>query len=160
MAKGQITEKDLEIGLKSAGGGFSGLSKATRRDSPFGVEHAKPAVEQQKEKTVELKVETPKEPTEVKKVSPKATVNKEKEVKTKAEIFSEKITLNISPEMRDRAEMLARSLQRKKADKSERITANTIYRVAIKALLENEKFIDAHSPNTEGELLELIKGKK
>ena len=41
MAKGQVTEKDLELGLKKAGG-FSGLSKKTRRDSPFGQEHAKP----------------------------------------------------------------------------------------------------------------------
>ena len=58
MAKGQITEKDLELGVKTAGG-FSGLSKVTRRDSPFGVEHAKSTVEE-KEKTVEVKVETPK----------------------------------------------------------------------------------------------------
>ena len=158
MAKGQITEKDLELGVKTAGG-FSGLSKVTRRDSPFGVEHAKSTVEE-KEKTVEVKVETPKESIEVKKVSVKTISSKEKESKTKAEIFSEKITLNISPEMRDKAEMLARSLQRKKADKSERITANTIYRVAIKAMLENEKFIDDHSPNTEKEMLELVKGKK
>jgi hypothetical protein len=158
MAKGQITEKDLELGVKTAGG-FSGLSKVTRRDSPFGVEHAKSTVEE-KEKTVEVKVETPKESIEVKKVSVRTIASKEKESKTKAEIFSEKITLNISPEMRDKAEMLARSLQRKKADKSERITANTIYRVAIKAMLENEKFIDDHSPNTEKEMLELVKGKK
>jgi hypothetical protein len=108
----------------------------------------------------QIKVETPKESIEVKKVSVKTISSKEKESKTKAEIFSEKITLNISPEMRDTAERLARSLQRKKADKSERITANTIYRVAIKAMLENEKFIDDHSPNTEKEMLELVKGKK
>ena len=159
MAKGQITEKDLELGLKTTGG-FSGLSKVTRRDSPFGVEHAKSTVEQ-KERTVEVEVETPKESIKVEKVSVKTIIaSKEKESKTKAEIFSEKITLNISPEMRDKAETLARSLQRKKRDKSERITANTIYRVAIKAILENEKFIDDHSPNTEGELLDLVKGKK
>lgn len=178
MAKGQVSEEDLELGVKAAGG-FLGLTKA-RRDSPFGAEHVKRELEPI-EKTITLNVEKPKETVEkpqvtierpkeaieLKRVSEKVTTSNEKvskikvEVsKTKAEKFSEKITLNISPEMRDKAEMLARSLQRKKNDKSERITANTIYRVAIKALLENKDFIDADSPNTEGELLELVKGKK
>ena len=62
--------------------------------------------------------------------------------------------------MRDKAEMIARGLQRRKADRTERITANTIYRVAIEALLADEDFLKNISPNTEQELLDAVKAKK
>ncbi len=175
MAKGQVTEEDIEIGLREAGG-FSGLTRAsTRRDSPFGVEHAKQPIE---EKTIGVETSTTKnfqkevnKPIEVKRKVEvkKASSNSVKksteelivdEKTTKAGLFSERITLNITPDMRERAEMLARGLQRRKLDKSERITANTLYRVAIQALLESEEFVKTISPNTEEELLEKIKVKK
>jgi len=174
MAKGQVTEKDLELGLKKAGG-FSGLSKKTRRDSPFGQEHAKPVAEPQisqsekrlkPEKVVSEKVASKKIVEVNKKASsPNSSLKKnienaEKALATKAETFSERITLNITPDMRDKAEMIARGLQRRKADRTERITANTIYRVAIEALLADEDFLKNISPNTEQELLDAVKAKK
>jgi len=169
MAKGQVTEKDLELGLKKAGG-FSGLSKKTRRDSPFGQEHAKPVAEPQisqsekrlkPEKVVSEKiVEVNKKASSPNSSLKKNIENAEKALATKAETFSERITLNITPDMRDKAEMIARGLQRRKADRTERITANTIYRVAIEALLADEDFLKNISPNTEQELLDAVKAKK
>ncbi len=168
MVKGQITEKDLAMGLKKAGG-FSGLSKnGTRRDSPFGVEHAKKTVEnevQEPHPKVLVKEVTKKPEKKVERVERKVTKSKEVFSKeklksqTKAELFSERVTLNISPDVRDKAEFLAKGLQRRKAIKSERITANTIYRVAIEALLADEEFLKSISPDTEEELLELVKNR-
>jgi len=180
MAKGQVTEKDLELGLKKAGG-FSGLAKKARRDSPFGQEHAKPVADAQNsepkkvskrvnsektipEKAVEKVIEVKRAPKQEAKQQLKSTSQNDdsiqKAVTTKAEAFSERITLNITPDMRDKAEMIARGLQRRKADRTERITANTIYRVAIEALLANEDFLKSISPNTEKELLDAVKAKK
>ena len=182
MAKGQITEKDLEIGLKQAGG-FSGLTQSkARRDSPFGSEYAKPveqkvandAVEKESSKTVELTPVQKKQPEQapakktpaakpkkVETTKPTVATKKVKETprRTKADLFSERITLNVSPDTRDQAETLARTFQRRKSDKTERITANTIYRVAIQAVIEELDLLEDLSPNTEEELLELVKEK-
>ena len=51
-------------------------------------------------------------------------------------MFTERVRLQISPEMRDDVERLARELQRAKVSKKERITGNTVMRVAIRLITE------------------------
>ena len=74
---------------------------------------------------------------------------------TKADIF-EPVTLQISPDTRDEIQALARDLQRAKTTKEERITANTVMRVALQLLLKNYQFEQGDVANNEAELYELI----
>ena len=71
-------------------------------------------------------------------------------------IYTERVTLQLSPDMRDKVDALARELQRSKSSKDGRITANTVMRVAIRHLLKHYKVTGADVPNGEEELLEAI----
>ena len=184
MAKGQVTEEDLSAGLKSIGSLGTLTSSGGRRDSPFGKDFAKtpsPEALQVKEitlaptnNTAELKAREP-SPVATQlaskpKVIPerKAVAVKEsreegqrvEESKRKADILTERITLQMRSEMRDDLNDLARKLQRKKTDKSERITANSVMRVAIQSFLESFELKDSLAPNTEEELLQAVTKRK
>lgn len=74
----------------------------------------------------------------------------------KLDIFTERVTLQISPEMRDNVERIARDLQRAKTSKEERITANTVMRVAILLLAKHFKIRFGEAPNTAEELYEAV----
>lgn len=160
-------------------GGFGALSP--RRDSPFRDSRAE--VKAPEPKTVEVKpaaesrsvygmpVVEPAKPAEIKRAepSPKTAPAKpvpsptvrepsrlrQKQPQRKADIYSERVTLQISAEMRDEVDELARQLQRAKTSKDERITANTVMRVAIRLLTENFKLKAGEGPNNEEELFEL-----
>jgi hypothetical protein len=74
----------------------------------------------------------------------------------KADIFTERVTLQISPEMRDEVERIARELQRSKTSKEGRITANTVMRVAIQLITKKFKLKGREAPNNEDELYKLV----
>lgn len=74
----------------------------------------------------------------------------------KATVFTERVRLQISPEMRDDVERLARELQRAKVSKKERITGNTVMRVAIRLITERFELQSSEASNDEGELFECI----
>src|SRR5262249_5590988 len=76
----------------------------------------------------------------------------------KADIFTERVTLRISPEMRDDVERIARELQRAKTSKLERITANTVMRVAIKTITKRFELKTGQAPNNEEELFNFVEG--
>jgi hypothetical protein len=78
----------------------------------------------------------------------------------KADIFTERVTLSVSTEMRDAVEALAREMQRRRTKKEERITANTVMRVAINALLQSFDLEEGDVANTEEELLALARLKR
>jgi len=194
MAKGQVTEKDLESSIASLGG-LSGLAttgvSGAKRDSPFGstfakrassqvVEAPRGAAEREPVKAIEptSREETPpapakeraNEPKEVVHVPPRASVRAEPkpsariiqkpEPTRKSDTLTERVTLQMSPDMRDDVGEIARRLQRRKADKkSERITANTVMRVAIQFLLDELTVEEKDRPSTEDELLRLVKHK-
>ena len=189
MARKQVTEEDLEAGLKAAGG-FGALAKSqTRRDSPFaiGVSNDEPVkkvgelqakVEKVTTETPEVvetssKAETTPVEEKVKKITPMVAVKEEvipepkKEAPLKEEnkasqpLQYEKLNIMLTPEMRDATQRLARDYQRKKTDTTERITVNTIYRAALRVFLEDMEHLQSLSPNTEDELVEMMrKGKK
>jgi hypothetical protein len=175
MPKGQITDADLAGGLKGLAG-FSALGGAKpQKDSPFRDSRAEP-------KTVEIRRPAEK-PTErsakaepsgkraelrtkteagegkqtILKKAEAAPAKKQKATTRKADIYTERVTLQISPEMRDQVDFLARELQRTKTSKDERITSNTVIRVAIRHFVENFSVGKGESINGEEDLLSALK---
>ena len=59
--------------------------------------------------------------------------------------------------MRDQVDSLARELQRSKTSKDERITSNSVMRVAVRHFLGEFKLRKGEEPNSEEELLTLVK---
>jgi hypothetical protein len=179
MPKGQITEDDLASGLKGLGGfGSLGGPQKLRRDSPFRDSSVEP-------KTVELApraepivsvVEPEVPPTStsasgpeskpvVEQIRPPRAVRAKQVVaapaapkdsgQRKADIFTERVTLQMSPQMRDAVSALARALQRAKTTTDERITANTVMRVAVQLLIDHFEVRPGESANTEETLYAL-----
>jgi hypothetical protein len=194
MAKGSVTDQELESSLKSLGGLGGITSSGARRDSPFGSDFVKktasevaieaPKAEPEVVKTVELRsvpdsvsnVAELKAPSpEIKRVSaPIRSVAEPKPRPTerakpveivpemparKSDGFSERVTLQMGPEMRDELNLLAAKLQRRKTDKTERITANTIMRVAIRVLLDEVDLGEGDIANNEEDLLRIVRAK-
>jgi len=189
MAKGQVTESDLESGLKSLGGlrGLAAAPTGARRDSPFGSDFAKrtarngagsqpvgdgnaalelgpegEGAEQPKAAAAPAGtpvVAPPPAASSSEDLAKRRTPRRQRKGETKVDLFPERVTVLMSPEMRDRVNLLAAKLQRKKTDKVERITANTVLRVAVSALLSSFKLEEGDAPNTEDELLELVQRK-
>jgi hypothetical protein len=176
MAKSQVSEEDLTKGLKGIGN-FGGISTRVQRDNPFRdsrQDHVEPP------KTIEVRL-PPLEPQVAKSKAPNVLPDEPKPVRAlpatpklrskvreeesksraeesarKADIFTERVTLQISPEMRDEIDALARDLQRAKTTKEERITSNTVMRVALQFLMKNYQFARGDVANTETELYELV----
>ncbi len=63
----------------------------------------------------------------------------------------------MTAQMRNKASLLAAELQRKRSKKAERFTPNSVFRVAIQVLLESFRLERGDAPNSEGELLELVR---
>lgn len=180
MAKGQISEEELQSGLKAVGGLGGIISSGARRDSPFGADFVRkelpvvaPLPEKAPPSALESKTELPLlrpelvEPQEpalrnlsrapFPKKALKAKENKDPEPSPR--VFEERVTLQMPAAMRDDVNFLATVLQRRKTDKKQRITANTVMRVAIQFMLDEFKIRDGDVANTEEELLELTKRK-
>lgn len=77
----------------------------------------------------------------------------------KTELYTERVTVLMDASMRDELNKVAHLLQRRKSDSTERITANTITRVAVRLLLEELKPSESDTPKTEAELYQLTKAK-
>lgn len=182
MAKGQVTDEELQAGLKSLGGLGGIAASGARRDSPFGSSFVKntatqattPAIEappkEEPVKIIEVKSREDEQPNvkppaiapakkivaprspEVNVFKSKKTSPEELESHRKSDTLTERVTLQMSPEMRDAVNDLARRIQRKKIDKTERITANTVMRAAIQGVLDAYKFELSDVPNSEEEL--------
>lgn len=178
MAKGQVSEEELAKGLKGIGD-FSGLSSSrVRRDNPFGdsraerrppepvktIEVMQSAPEQRVAKGPEpavpkIEAKTVRSVARVPKAIPKekeGEKNGESAGVRKSDIYTEPVTLKISPEMRDDVERIARELQRSKTSKKERITGNTVMRVAIRLITKRFQLNPGQAPNDEEELFELV----
>ncbi len=192
MAKGTVTDQELESSLKSLGGLGGIATSGSRRDSPFGSDFVKkaapeaeierPRPEAEVVKAVELhpvtqstlnmgetrapapelnRVTTAVRPVTGAKPRPKERGKPLEAIPPaptrKSDNFSERVTLQMDPDMRDELNLLAARLQRRKTDKSERITANTIMRVAIRVVLDEVKLDEADIANNEGDLLRIVK---
>jgi hypothetical protein len=74
----------------------------------------------------------------------------------KTELYTERVTVLLNADLRDRAEALAKELHRRRTQKGERITANTIFRVAIRGMLDTFDPATAAELNTELDLYEAV----
>jgi hypothetical protein len=74
----------------------------------------------------------------------------------KTELYTERVTVLLNADLRDRAEALAKELHRRRTQKGERITANTIFRVAIRAMLDTFDPTTVADLNTELDLYEAV----
>ena len=180
MAKGQVTEEELSKGIQGMGS-MSALSPSKpKRDSPFRdtrEAEAKPAAKEVREvalspsvepKTQEVHeglaeshsapIEAPvRRPVAARTIQPTPRVEElalEDDVPTKAEVYSERVTVPLSSEMKVQLDLLAKELQKIRPAKRERITANTLVRVAIAAFLESFQTTPISS---EEELLDVVR---
>lgn len=132
MGKGQVSEKELEKGIKSLGGLTGLTSGAVRRDSPFGSEFVKAVPAQAREPVVlerVMDIDVKDEPVLPPPSLPESTLqvtqvlNDKKVAKRKpqladdeeekeggARIFTERTTLIMTAEMRDDLHYLATKL--------------------------------------------------
>jgi hypothetical protein len=63
----------------------------------------------------------------------------------------------LNAELRDGAEALAKELHRRRTQKGERITTNTVMRVALRVLMERVEDETIEGANSEGELLAAVR---
>ena len=108
---------------------------------------------------VEKRVRIAKTPTPRPAAKPieKQTRPEKNGARRKADIYSERVTLQISPDMRDEVDSMARQLQRSKITKAERITADSVVRVAIRYFLDEFSPRRGEDVNSEDELLAAAK---
>ncbi len=174
MGKAPITEEDLTRGLEAMGG-FSNLGQKPRRDSPFGSEYVRnrpaetspPPVRANPTPTPTradiVPMPSPRSQELPRPVTPAAPIASPVELRNpiselpqsqpKSETYQERITLQMTPAMRDRLNELARTLQRKRRTKGERITPNTIMRVAIESFIAGFEPSQVLGVSSEDELL-------
>jgi hypothetical protein len=160
-----VTEEDLAAGVRGLGG-LATLQR-TRRDSPFRDSRSEV-------KTVEPSFPAAKEASEgeaARAAAPADTAareekgaatekptrgQKKKSPLRKIDVYTEPVTLRMSPAMRDEVETMARELQRAKTSKDERITANTVMRVAVRLVLEHFSADGCGVANSEEELYRAV----
>lgn len=171
MAKGRVSDEELEQGVAAAGG-LSGFVAAAgvRRDSPFGIDHVQRRPKQLDEEAEGIVVHAVAPISHAKRSATKPPsqaappVTSLDQVKQSARLEtahaatrSEKVSLPMPLELRDEVTALARQLQRMRTEKVERITPNTVMRVAIQTFLEQFVPDAVAVSNTESELLEHVR---
>ncbi len=75
----------------------------------------------------------------------------------KSELYTERVTVPLDAELRDAAEALAKVFQRRRTDKGERITANTVMRVALRVVLDELDPRTVGVVNTEEEFFQAVR---
>lgn len=186
MAKGQVTDKELATGLKTFGGfgALGEASSRPRREDPFRDTRAEapsvtprievvkspradtppaaapvaPAAPPKEEKSPQVQGAIPEVPRRARSArreepSPPPVTNGHEK---KSELYTERVTVPLDAELRDGAEALAKSLQRRRTDKGERITANTVMRVALRVVLDSFDSRSVGVVNTEEELFQAV----
>lgn len=165
MAKSTVTQEEFEAGLSETGG-FSGLRNAGKmRDSPFGSTKVLP-----KKGTVTESVDPrpPVEPSASTRAR-QATADSPKEKELEVHVESpgrrrrfkdstlEQVPFSFRGEYRDKADMVARSIQRRKSGlPGDRFTACTLYRVFSEIGLDRFEWREGDLVQTEAELKELV----
>jgi hypothetical protein len=180
MAKGQVSDKELATGLKTFGG-FGALGEASarpRREDPFRDTRAEAAPQPPRIEVVKTPPAEPLAPPPLPEASEPIKVREKRPAvsrltraerrpepipepepsaaEKKSELYTERVTVPLDPELRDAAEALAKNLQRRRTDKGERITSNTVMRVALRILLDGFDAASAGVVNTEDELYEAV----
>lgn len=172
MAKGTMTQEDFEAGLSETSG-FAGLKKAAKRDSPFGTgkvlpkkvpEEPAPSVQADPEPTPskrEAKFEKPARPAQAKdreaSGSQEPAGGRSPAKRRFKDPSLEAVPFSFRVAYRDRADAVARSIQRRKRGMGgDRFTACTLYRVFSEIGLDHFEWRENDLVCTEAELKDLV----
>lgn len=117
---------------------------------------APPRPPRERKPTVARATERIATPTPLSVPNPDASMPNPNGSEKKTEIYTERVTALLNADLRDRAEALAKDLQRRRTQKGERITTNTVIRVALRAMLESFQPSTIAELNTESELYEAV----
>lgn len=131
----------------------SSQSQPVHRDLPPAVSPAAPALDPApRSNRPEMSPRTPSERAQAsgRIVLPLPDISPEEE-------GMEKVTVLMSPYMRDSVSILARKLQRRRTQKEFRFTANTVFRAAIQLALDTFQLESEDRINSEEELLARMK---
>lgn len=167
MTKGQISESDLDAGLKGMGG-LTGLSEKSRRDSPFGKPSGeRPQAVDSRKKRGSRSVagngtkQTDEETTRRNGAAKRGTDVASTRATTAAAAVEphEAVTLPLPVSLRDEVSALAKELQRRRTEKKHRITTNTVMRALIEVGLGELKLEGDDHANNERELVHLVRAK-
>ena len=168
MARTSSSESTLSQNMEVSGGlqQFRSVAQGARdvRDGPFGpppkpvAKEAPPATETPKIETVRTEqrppVKTPKEPRNARKNEETAAEE------VSVSMFGENVTVPLSEALRDRSEELARTINRSRTVRKDRITRNSIIRVALQCFLEEFSLASGQAVNSEEELLKAAQSRR
>lgn len=168
MARGQTTEEDLRTGLQGVGA-FDALrvSPGLKRENLFATapRALRPARPPPPEPHVEVETPLERPPTKAGaaprqgETAPVIPEHPPEKGRAQREVLlTDPVTVPMTAEMRSKASLLAAELQRRRTEKSERITPNTVFRVAIQLFLETFDLGDAGPINSAEDLLERGRG--
>ena len=178
MPKNQATEDDIRRGIEGVTDLTAFQKPKVVRDNPFRDTRNDPLVvpERQTEKPPDIlpsegfvtKSNNNKVVSKLKKSSSRSNPRPKRNLKaakisnrtlSERQDHTEKVTVPMDIELRDSVQSLARQLHNSRRVKAERITSNTVMRVAIRAFLEEFSLDSMDSVNDEQELFELVKKK-
>ena len=177
MGKNTVSEDDLLAGV---GGGFGNIAQMGSgrpvRDNPFRDTRSEQPTPPAEARAQEAEAPPPSEPPERRTprprplasqapapaeptVSARAARIRPPKRQRKTDLYSEKISTFLSPEMRDELEAAARQLHRNRLVKGDSITVHTLIRSGVRVMTELLEFTDTDVVNSEEELYALIKRK-
>ena len=171
MAKGTMTQEDFEAGLSETEG-FAGLKKAAKRDSPFGSGKVLPKKVAKVEGS-RARDRSPPSPTKADKPrevsrapdspavqeghAPAPESQQRPATRRYKDPSLESVPFSFREAYRDRADLVARSIQRRKSGMGgDRFTACTLYRVFSEIGLDHFEWREGDFVRTEAELKDLI----
>lgn len=160
MARGQATVEDMTTSLMGVGS-LSSLTDRPKRDSPLAV--AQPQKSTGPEATSPAAVDraageskaTPSVSVSRKPVADELPAPEVAMANSDAQ-FTDVVMVPMTARMRTQVRDLAAELQRRRQDKSHRITANVVLRVAIESFLAKFDASDLGGLSSEAELLNRV----
>lgn len=172
MARPSSTESSLAADVQVSGGlqQFRTVAQGSReaRDNPFGgpvkaaapapAREAPPATEPPKVESIRPEPKPAASPPREPRIA-RQKVEAEP-VELVAAVYAENVTVPLSEALRDRSEELAKVINRNRSVRKQRITRNSIIRVALQVLLDDFSHLSAQSLNSEEELLQAARSRR
>lgn len=163
MGKGQATQQEITSGLRAVGNLASlGAARGLRRDSPLAAavgDAPPPAPGEPRPSSAAPPSPTERVPAPGRGPSPHDPGPAVERPGSPAgrSARTDAVTVPMTADMRSRATLLAAELQRRRTARSARLTANSVFRVAIQSFLERFDLTQLEAVNSEEELLSLIR---
>lgn len=167
MAKTPLLEAPLDQKIEEGLSNFRaiGARPPTLRDGPFGPPPEKPSQNLRKEvsQVENIPPPLPQAATVVSRAESQSSRLKpvqSEELESEPTGFDEPVTLPLPTELRERAEKFARTLNRSRTVKKERLSRNAVTRVALEWFLDEFSLAPGEAINSEKELLIYAKSRK